>query len=490
MTDSNSADQFASGRKRLEKMKPLKDCVASFTGGDWYQLAFFILYPSGILLFFFWLIPGRITPNTTLSVFLPFIVVFILYLFVQRKRLRNTIRSETGFCPFCEHEIPPGEQPKNCQECGRGLTEGQNTKIRVQETPALYWSNQLVVIVTAIAVLTAPWSLSSDDGIFGTFRSMGFDPYAYYSTSGLVSAAESDLRGRSEVWTKLQGQTLTPDQLDRLANTVIAYNEDRELVFSFRSGAAAIWLNAEIQKGTLSTPTLIRLFTSAKLDPNGRVAAFDALALKTLSAEEQANFFDAVFAELEDLEIWLGIDERKLAAWLDREALAGNLTPAQLERARDCNWMPKLRLPERIRVDEPVEIVLGMAFRERPSDTLLADWRTAIAIEGVAIDDGPFEDPGFESALARDIAFVRKNSTHSRSRSRFPSRNLFFPMEMVFSEPGPHVIRIRYVLFDGQRLTEPPSSVERAADGSLLLPDGAGWILERVFEHTVVVEGD
>jgi hypothetical protein len=44
----------------------------------------------------------------------------------------------------------------------------------------------------------------------------------------------------------------------------------------------------------------------------------------------------------------------------------------------------------------------------------------------------------------------------------------------------------------GKRLekTEPPSSVERAADGSLLLPDGAGWILERVFEHTVMVEAE
>ena len=152
MTDSDSADQFASDGKRLEKMKPLKDRVASFTGGDWYQLAFIILYPFGILLFCFWLLPERITPTTTLSVFLPFIVVFILYLFAQRERLRNTLRSETGFCFFCEHEIPPGEQPKNCQECGRGLTEGKNSKIRVQETPALYWSNQLVVIMTAITV--------------------------------------------------------------------------------------------------------------------------------------------------------------------------------------------------------------------------------------------------------------------------------------------------------------------------------------------------
>jgi hypothetical protein len=255
---------------------------------------------------------------------------------------------------------------------------------------------------------------------------------------------------------------------------------------TFSGGAAAAWLNAEITKGTLSTPTLIRLFTSAKLYENGRSAAFDALALRTLSAEEQANFFDAVFTELEDLEIYLGFSERKLAAWLDREALAGNLTPAQLERARDCNWVPGVRLPERVRVDEPFEIVLGMAYRSHPSDTLLADWRTAIAIEGVAIDDGPFEDLENESALARDIGFVGKNSTRSRSSSK----NLFFPIEMVFSEPGPHVIRIRYVLFDGQRLTEPPSSVARAADGSLLLPDGAGWILERVFEHTVVVEGD
>ena len=64
MTDSNSADQFASGGKRLEKMKPVKDFVASFTAGDWYQLAFFILYPFGILLFFFWLTPVTTCANS------------------------------------------------------------------------------------------------------------------------------------------------------------------------------------------------------------------------------------------------------------------------------------------------------------------------------------------------------------------------------------------------------------------------------------------
>ena len=437
------------------------------------------------LLFVAFIIGQPITVTAVITVCLPFVVILPLFLVMRRERLRNTHRSETGFCVHCGHEIPPGERGKNCQECGKTYSLIHDTKVRVEKTPTLFWSELLFVILFPLAMMSPSFTLG-DDGFLSIFRNLGFNPYAYHSTSGLVAAAESDWQGGSGVWDELQTQTLTADQLERLANTVLAYREDPELsAYSYSS--AARWLAAEIGNGTLSTPTLTQVLASSEPynDPSCS-AAFNVLALRTLSADEQAALLEVIFTALEDPQRRLDISLHILEDWFTEQEAVGNLTPAQLERARACNWIPELVVPDRIRVDEPVEIILGQGDRFGSSGRLLTRKRsggTTIAVEGVAIDEGPFEDLGFEPVL---VLYSGSASDPERN----DARDRVFPMEVVFSEPGIHVIRIRYALFDGQRSSTLPSSLERAADGSLLRPDGAGWILERVFEQPIMVEAD
>ena len=309
---------------------------------------------------------------------------------------------------------------------------------------------------------------------------LGINVPAYLSTSMLVANAESDAKGNSVVWTELQNRTLTTAQADRLAGTVLAYHADPDFR-SYISSLATNWLTVEIHKGTLSTPALTRALPHAEfVGP-----AITELTARTLDGSEWDAFLEALFTFLDDAERSLGrLSDYTLNDWFDEQLADDKLTPSQIERARACNWIPNLLLPERIRVDEPFEIIFGSGGRFWPFAELLSEPHLAVLVEAVAIDDGPFRNLGFESMIGA-MSALGNLSFHELEGVMG-----VFPIELVFSDPGPHVIRIRYLLFDGQRSTEPPSSVERAADGSLLLPDGAGWILERVFEQEVVVEAD
>jgi hypothetical protein len=479
MTAIKGASEVESTDGRLEQMNWLRPGDPASKWREPYIFILIIAMPFCWLLFAAFIIGQPITVTAVITVCLPFVVILPLFLVMRRERLRNTHRSETGFCVSCGHEIPPGERGKNCQECGKAYSLIHDTKVRVQKTPALFWSELLFVILFPLAMMAPTFTLR-DDGFLGIFRTLGFNPYAYHSTSGLVAAAESDWQGGSGVWAELQTQTLTADQRERLANTVLAYREDPELsAYSYSS--AARWLAAAIGKGTLSTPTLTQVLASSRSynDPSCS-AAFNVLAVRTLSADEQAALLEVIFTALEDPQRRLDMPEHTLEDWF---TATGNLTPAQLDRARACNWIPELVVPDRIRVDEPVEIILGQGDRFGSSGSLLAKRWLTIAVEGVAIDEGPFEDFGFEPVLVL-------YSGSAVDPEQNDAKNRVFPIELVFSEPGIHVIRIRYALFDGQRSLTLPSSLERAADGSLLRPDGAEWILERVFEQEIMVEAD
>jgi hypothetical protein len=481
MTDMDRSSQIASAGDSVPKRKRLGGDNPP-SGRELYLFIVIFTWPFLWVLFSTFYVGQPITITSVLTVFLPFIVLLPLLLFVRRERLRNTLRSETGFCSDCGHEIPPGERSRNCQECGSVHTLVHDNKTRLRKTPGLFWSELLFIILFPVAMMAPTFTLGPD-GIFGSLRNLGFNPYPYLSSSSLVATAESDWQGESHVWNELQSQTLTADQLQRLADTVLAYREDPELSF-FCGRPAATWFSSEIARGTLTTPTLIRILASSlRHADTSSTAAFDVLATRTLTSGEQAALLEILFTNLEDPERRLGFYDHTLEAWFAGQLVAGNLTHAQLERARACNWIPELVVPERLRVDEPFEVILGAGERFGSSGSLLAERWTTIAVSGVAIDDGPFEALDFEPVL------VLYSGSPTVFADRDDPKERLFPIELVIDEPGPHVIRIRYQLFDGQRSQQLPS-VERAADGSLVLPEGAGWILERVFEHPVVVEAD
>lgn len=434
---------------------------------------------------FVFLLLRALNPNSSISTFvllgtlLPLVVLVPLFLHVRLQQRRSTLVSETGFCGHCDHEIPPGKRSEVCQECGNVYRANETRKTLVKSTPALRWSRTLFLVPYVAYILVV--AFGGIDGIFDVFSKLGFNPYAYSSSSGLVAVASSDLEGNSGVWDELQGHTLTAAQADLLARTVIAYREDPGLA-SYMSRSATNWFAAEIQNGTLSTPTLTRVFSGKQGDDDQcNEVAFSVLSRRTLSAGEHAALLDVLFTVLEDPERELGFSDYTLNDWFDAQQAAGKLTPSQVERARACNWVPDLALPDRIRVDEPFEIILGCGHRFWPFAELLSEQEVLVSVGGVAIDDGPFHDLGFET--------VRVLYSESALEPQLRAGMHVFPMEVVINEPGLHVIRIRYALFE-RECSEKLPSVERAADGSPILPEGAGWILERIFEREVVVEAD
>ena len=425
------------------------------------------------------LVLGR--PFSFLSVittFLPCSLILPLFLFVRRGRRRSTRRSDTGFCSACGHEIPPGIPSGNCQECGAALAPVRDNKFRLEMTPSLFWAELIFMLFFPLSLM-AP---SISEGPTSFFGFIGSGLYGHLPSSTLVFVADSDPYGSSAAWTELQTRTLTAEQLDRLAGIALAYREDPE-VRSYFAQPSENWFSVAIGNDSLSSPILTRVIASSDPynDPTCSTA-FGVLASRTLSVEEQAALLEVLFTALEDPERRLDIRDDIIENWFANQEAAGTLTPEQLDRARACNWIPELDVPDRVRVGEPFEIIVGQSDRFGSSGSLLSQRWTTIAIDGLAIDGGPFEDPDLEPMLVLYSASVADRE-QNRPRERF------FSTQLVFDEPGTHVIRIRYVLFDGQRSGK-RGSVERAADGSLILPAGAGWIVERVLEHTVVVEDD
>ena len=418
----------------------------------------------------------RVTIGNMVTLFVVIALAIFLALYMYRHAIRNTRQSETGFCGSCGHEIPPGERPEHCQECG---AHHRHTTVTYERVAGNKWSALWPMLLLIFVLYTPSFLLTSAGGLFGALGSWGVSPYSYYSTDSLVSSACADQYGDSDAWVELKGRTLDRVQSEALATAVLNYRDQQGDDFR-TSASASIWLLHALGSCPFTDATLIRVLGN-RLQWNQ--AALPLLMERELQPEDHAALVSLFIDKVVRDECGIGLSRHELIDWFEAQYAQGTLSPIQIERIRSCAWLPSLELPSVIQANEPFEVELAETYLRDHLRDALSEPRTAVGIAGVSLNDGPFVDVDVLPVYAMYAHRPRPNEA-AKARSK-P-----FRIELVLPDPGTHSIAIKYYLFDGQKNRSVPR-VEVDDSGEPILPDNATWIIERVIDaEVVVVEGD